>query len=193
MSSQKNIYYLTGRGGKLHTGVGQGLIDRGFKVSGREMSGRFDSLTIQEQLDLIKGDLQANFWHTDAKIIAVSYGAYLLLHTLASLESYPGSILLLSPVLGGVINSAEMRFYSPPRSDKLMELAGTEKFSKPREIEIHVGDNDWQSPYQRVIDFSHAVDGKFNVASDTGHDLGKAYVSTILDEWLKLSKIKYES
>ena len=184
MTSQKNIYYLTGRGGQLHTGVGQGLIDRGFKISGREMSGTFDTLAIQNQVNFIKGDLQADFWHRDAKIIAVSYGAYLLLHTLADLEPYPGSVLLLSPVLGGVINSAEMRYYSPPRSDKLMELAGIAKFPKPREIEIHVGDNDWQSPYQRVIDFSHSVTGKYNVVPDTGHDLGRRYVSQVLNSWL---------
>jgi len=183
MTSQKSIYYLTGRGGQLNTGVGQGLIDRGYKISGREMSGIFDTLAIQDQIDLIKEDLQANFWHKDAKIIAVSYGAYLLLQTLTDLEPYPGSLLLLSPVLGGVVNSADMRYYSPPRSDKLMKLAGAEKFPKPREIEIHVGDNDWQSPFQRVIDFSLTVAGKYNVVPDTGHDLGKEYVSPVLDVW----------
>ena len=183
MTSQKSIYYLTGRGGQLNTGVGQGLLERGFNLSGREMSGIFDSLAIQDQIDLIKRDLLANFWHRDAKIIAVSYGAYLLLHTLAGLEPYPGSILLLSPVLGGVVNSAEMRYYSPPRSEKLMKLAKKIQFPKPHEIEIHVGDNDWQSPYQRVIDFSLAVEGKYNVVTGTGHDLGKEYVSPILDDW----------
>ena len=183
MTSQKNIYYLTGRGGQLHTGVGQGLIDRGFKISGREMSGTFDTLAIQNQVNFIKGDLQADFWHRDAKIIAVSYGAYLLLHTLADLEPYPGSILLLSPVLGGVINSVEMRYYSPPRSDKLMKLAGKEKFPKPREIEIHVGDNDWQSPCERAEEFALSMGGECFVAPDTGRDLGKDYVSPILERW----------
>jgi len=147
------------------------------------MSGIFDTLAIQEQVDLIKSDLQPDFWDRDAKIIAVSYGAYLLLHTLANLESYPGSILLLSPVLGGIVNSAEMRYYSPPRAEKLMKLAEKKQFPKPREIEIHVGDNDWQSPFQRVIDFSLAVEGKYNVVTGTGHDLGKEYVSPILDDW----------
>ena len=63
MTSQKSIYYSTGGGGKLNTGVGQGLTDRGFKISGREMSGTFDTLAIEDQIDFIRGDLQADFWH----------------------------------------------------------------------------------------------------------------------------------
>ena len=178
------IYYLTGRGGQLDKGLGQGLLDRGFNLSGREMSGKFDTLSIQNQVVLITKDLQRNFWNKDSKVVAVSYGAYLLLQALSDLRVYQGSILLLSPVLGGIVGGGEsMRYFSPPRSDKLQNLIDDGSFPIPNKIEIHVGDNDWQSPYKRAKQFAAAMDGYCNVVPNTGHQLGKDYVSSILDRW----------
>jgi len=177
----ETIYYLTGRGGELDKGVGRALLDMRYQLSGREMSGTFDLLSIQNQIDLITQDLLDGFWHSEAKVIAVSYGAYLLLHTLSALKPYPGKILLLSPVLGGVINKIEMRYFSPPRADKLMSLAEKKEFPIPNEIEFHIGEHDWQCPFKRVVDFSEAVKGKCHVVPDTGHKLGKEYVTLILN------------
>lgn len=42
------------------------------------MSGLFDTLTIQEQIDFIKGDLQTGYWASDSKILAVFYDKILL-------------------------------------------------------------------------------------------------------------------
>ena len=178
------IYYLTGRGGQLNKGLGEALLDRGYKLSGREMSGGFDTLTFQNQLDLITKDLKDGFWHKDAKVIAVSYGAYLLLHALTELEAYVGSVLLLSPILGGVTNGSTMRYFSPPRADKLMRLINEGAFPVPNGIEIHVGDNDWQCPYQQVVQFAEGVGGDCQVVPDTGHQLGNDYVAPVLDRWL---------
>jgi len=47
------------------------------------MSGAFDKLVFQNQINLISQDLQTGFWGKDSKVVAVSYGAYLLLHVLA--------------------------------------------------------------------------------------------------------------
>lgn len=175
------IYYLTGRGGELDKGLGKALLDRGFNIKGREMSGTFDTLAIQDQIDAITQDLQADFWHKDAKVIAVSYGAYLLLQTLSELEPYQGSILLLSPVTGSVTES--MRYFSPPRPNKLIEMMEGKSFPKPNAIEIHLGDDDWQSPYRRAVQFAAAMDGVCTVVPDTGHNLDKSYVADILDRW----------
>ena len=180
------IYYLTGRGGQLNKGLGEALLAKGYKLSGREMTGTFAQLPFQNQLDLITKDLQDSFWHKDAKVVAVSYGAYLLLHALAELEPYAGSILLLSPVLGGVTNGSTMRYFSPPRSDKLMRLVEEGNLPVPNNIKIHVGDSDWQSPNERCSQFSEAMGGECYVVSGAGHQLGKDYVAPVLDEWLSM-------
>jgi len=185
--ADKTVYYLPGRDGKVATGLGKGILDLGYGLEGRETPGSFKNLSFGEQLDLITNDLQSNHWSKDAQVAAVSYGCYLLLHALSALEPYPGSILLISPVLGGVINKGTLRYYSPARPNRLMELAATKSFPAPNHIEIHVGENDWQSPYERVIQFSHSVQGKYVVVPNVAHDLGKDYVAPVLAKWIRHS------
>lgn len=179
----KSIYYLTGRGGKLNEGLGEGLLMRGYSVSGREVSHELMGLTFQEQLDLISDDL-AQFWTPESKVIAVSYGAYLLLHALIKLDPCPTNTLLISPILGGVQDNETMKFYRPPRADELMNKARTGAFPKPEQLLIHVGEHDWQSIPKRSLEFTNAVGGKCIVVPNKGHNLGKDYVSNLLDSWL---------
>jgi len=106
------------------------------------------------------------------------------MQTLSEMDAYPGSILLLSPVLGGVINKGTLRYYSPARADKLMQLVETNSFPAPKHIEMHVGDNDWQCPSDRVVQLANSVNGNCAVVPNTGHDLGKTYVAPVLAQWL---------
>ena len=55
------IYYLPGQGGRLHTGLGEGLLSRGFNVAGRETVGEFRSLPFQEQIEAVAEDLSTLF------------------------------------------------------------------------------------------------------------------------------------
>ena len=41
---QKTIYYLPGRGGRLDTGLGQHLLERGYDVTGRSTVDEFNRL-----------------------------------------------------------------------------------------------------------------------------------------------------
>ncbi len=181
---ENTVYYLPGRNGKIATGLGEGITERGFNLKGRETPESFKGLEFQGQLDLIASDLKAGFWTEDSKIVAVSYGAYLLMHTLSGLDVYPGSILLLSPVLGAVSNPGTLRYYSPPRPNKLMEMIDANSFPKPNHIEMHVGEKDWQCPPDRVVRCANAVGGVCTVVPGKGHDLGKDYVSPVLQKWL---------
>lgn len=45
---KKDVYYLPGVGGRLLTGLGEGLRDRGVGVKGRELHGEFKALSFQE-------------------------------------------------------------------------------------------------------------------------------------------------
>ena len=55
---KQSVYYLTGMGGCLDAGLGQGLLSRGFAVEGRELVGEFRRLDFQQQVDLVATDLQ---------------------------------------------------------------------------------------------------------------------------------------
>ena len=177
------VYYLTGSGGRLHEGLGQGLLQRGCSLSGREMHGAFARLRFQEQIDLIADDLK-NHWSEYSRIVAVSYGGYLLLNALADPEPCPSKILLLSPILGGVTDEETMRYNSPPRADKLMGLIDAGEYPKLEQLQIHVGEHDWQSVADRGLEFAAAVGGQCVVVPDRGHMLGEEYVGGVLDRWL---------
>ena len=186
MNSNSTLYYLPGRGGRLDAGLGVALVERNLVVSGRETVGEFASLSFQEQIELVAKDIQANFWHQEAKILANSFGAYLFLHAQTLMPAYLGKVLLLSPIVGEFSNNETGTHFVPPRSRKLKELAQTKKYPTPKSCEIHVGEEDWQSNPEHVSEFGKLLSVSVTVVPRAGHMLPKGYVTKILDEWLNL-------
>ena len=178
------IYYLPGHGGRLSTGLGQALISRGYEVIGRELHGEFKTLPFQVQIDHISEDLQGQFWEENAHVIANSFGAYLFLHAQAQLPSYPGKVLLLSPIVGDFGEEDRKMFFIPPRADKIRSLAEAGAMPIPRDCEVHVGSEDWQSNPANVLSLGKLLNIRVAVVSDAGHNLGKDYVGEVLDRWL---------
>jgi hypothetical protein len=182
--SPRTIYYLPGHGGQLGTGLGQGLRDRGFDVTGRETRGDFRFLAFDEQVKAVMTDLQTYFWDEKAQIVCNSFGAYLFLHAQAHLPAFVGRVLLLSPIVGEFTNENARTSFSPPRSDLLKQLAEVGRFTAPANCEIHVGEEDSQSIPANVQAFGRLTGISVNVVPGGGHDLGKDYVGPLLDRWL---------
>jgi len=181
---QKTIYLLPGHGRRITNGLGQALVSRGYDVVGRETVGDFKQLSFNDQVECIAQDLMANFGHADARVIANSYGGYLLLHALSVLQPFAGKLLLLSPIVGE-FSSDEIRMgFIPPYADRLAELARQGVYPIPHHCEIHVGSQDWQSNPDNVTAFATLVRAHVAVVQDAGHSLPTAYVSALLDRWL---------
>jgi hypothetical protein len=180
----QTIYLLPGHGGRIANGLGQALVARGFDVVGRETVGEFKKLDFDVQVETIAQDLRANFWRDGARLIANSYGAYLLLHALSSLDAFPGKILLLSPIVGEFSSDAIQMGFIPPYANRLHTLASQGKYPIPSHCEIHLGSEDWQSIPDNVIAFSSLINAKVTVIDGAGHSLSKEYVSSELDKWL---------
>ena len=51
------VYYLPGRGARLHSGLGKAIHDRGFDITGRETVGAFSELVFSEQVAAVAKDL----------------------------------------------------------------------------------------------------------------------------------------
>ena len=182
MSSE--IYYLTGMGGRLDSGLGQALLTKGFDVTGRELIGEFRQLGFQEQVELVVNDLQTNFSYENARVIANSFGAYLFLHAQAQMEPYIGRVILLSPIVGEFSNLETRMNFIPPRADKLLQLAKAHNFPIPMQCEAHVGSDDWQSNPANVSAFGLMLGIPVTVVPNAGHMLPKEYVGDLLDKWL---------
>ena len=193
MNSSSPIYYLPGRGGRLDAGLGTALIERNLLVSGRETVGEFAGLSFQEQIGLVAQDIQAGFWHKEAKILANSFGAYLFLHAQTLMPAYIGKVLLLSPIVGEFSNNETGTHFVPPRSRKLKELAQAKKFPTPQSCEIHVGEHDWQSNPEHVSEFGRLLNISVTVVPRAGHMLPKEYVTTVLDQWLSVNSVVDET
>jgi len=180
----RGVYYLPGRGGHVENGLGDGLRQRGCAVTGRETNGAFRDLSFQEQIDIVGADLQGAFWDKDAHVVAVSYGAYLFLHAQAQMQPYPGSVLLLSPIVGQFANDEIQLGFIPPRAKRLQQLADAGGYPSPLNCHIHVGSEDWQSNPKAVTSFGAKVGIPVTIAKGLGHQLGVDYVGPLLDKWL---------
>jgi len=170
-------------GGRLDTGLGQGLLSRGFAIAGRELVGEFRKFEFQKQIDLIADDLRTKFWHEDARVIANSFGAYLFLHAQAQMEPYIGKVVLLSPIVGEFSNEETRMNFIPPRAEKLLQLATANSFPIPKQCEVHVGSDDWQSNPANVTAFGSMLGIDVTVVPNAGHMLPKEYVGNLLDKW----------
>lgn len=184
ISARREIYYLPGMGGRLDQGLGQGLLKRGYSLTGRETAGDFKRLRFADQLEAVRTDLLGQFWHPDGLVIANSYGGYLFLHAQIELDAFPGRVLLLSPVIGQAANPRlAVRFFHP-RADVLSKVSLEGGFPRPANIEVHLGADDWQAGPQALVDFCDALEIRVHVAHGRGHALGIDYVGSVLDRWL---------
>ena len=162
-----SIYYLPGRNGAVSEGLGRFLQDQCYQLVGREVSGDLKGFIFEDQLEAIRQDLLDSHWHEDGQIVANSYGAYLLLQTLVDMESYPGNIFLLSPILGAV--QTQKFFFRPPRAKRLLQSFAERSFPKPRSSSCIVGQFDWQSVPERCINFCDVVSAQLNIVPDGNH------------------------
>jgi len=181
----ETIYYLPGAGGQLATGLGQALVDKGLNVVGRETRGEFRSRGFEDQLAIIRQDLQLHFWNEKARLICNSYGAYLFLHAQSQMSPFPGRVLILSPIVGEFTSNGALTSFSPPRPTRLKELATAKIYPAPKRSEIHVGAEDWQSIPANVQAFGELTGIPVTVVQDGGHKLPKPYVNSLVDRWLK--------
>ena len=108
------VYYLPGMGGRLETGLGEGIIQRGYNVVGQATLGAFKKLRFQEKIDIITTDLMESFWSDSSIVVANSFGAYLFLHSQINMPPFPGKVILFSPVIGTATNSEMAVKFSPP-------------------------------------------------------------------------------
>ena len=162
-----SIYYLPGLNGRRSDGLGTFLQEQCDQLAGIEVSGDLKGLIFEDQREAIRQDLLFPHWHEDGQLVANSYGAYLLLHTLIDIAPYPGNIFMLSPILGAV--QTQRFFFRPPRAKRLLQSFEERTFPVPRSLHCMVGEVDWQSEPETCITLCEAVHGRLSIVLDGSH------------------------
>lgn len=179
------IYIIPGRLESLGNGLGRIIESMGFSVRGREIISGFARLGFSEQLALIRADLESGFWPPECVLIGRSYGAYLLLHSLAELQPFPGKVLLFAPILGPAIVEDRRSGVLPPRSKLLLKLAESGAFPAPRYLEIHTGAKDNGCDPGLATRFTSQVrNAELHIVPGSGHAFDDAYYREALRKFL---------
>ncbi len=105
-------------------GRGEGLRSRGWDVIGRETLGAFREMPFADKVHAVAQELHQHFCHAQARVVAVSFGAYLFLNAQAQLQSYLGRVLLLSPIVGLFADEASGTYFVPLLADLQLRSNG---------------------------------------------------------------------
>jgi pimeloyl-ACP methyl ester carboxylesterase len=179
------VFLVPGRWEGLDGVMGRIISSLGFAVKGRAITPEFLSLWFSEQLNMVEADLRSGFWDVHAALVGHSYGAYILLHALAAMPSFPGRVLLISPVLGPGVTESKNYCVMPPRADRLLETARKGEFPNPGYLEIHTGAMDRGCDPPMAQEFASCIGNvRLYIVPDVGHKLPEDYILGVMREFL---------
>ena len=141
MTSEQRIIYITGRGGDANEGLGAYLKTIDPHRIGLSVNSIFLSLPFEQQISTIH-DLLNRFDGPNTRIIANSYGAYLLTSALIDRPAIASQVLLLSPALGLTLVEEEMFYSRPPHQRPWSEALEQGRMTKPSYLAVCAGELD---------------------------------------------------
>ena len=177
-----SILYITGRNGHLQRGLGEYLNRLTGSFSGISLDPVFLRQPFNEQVARIQSAIESP---TDYKLVANSYGGYLLLHALIDRTKIEHDVLLLSPVLGKAISLESMSFSRPPGANRLLEALEQGRIAKPRYIEIHTGKVDHSCCPLLAAKFAEGIPAdRLELIPGQGHRIDRPIVQGIIDDFI---------
>jgi hypothetical protein len=177
-----SILYITGRNGHFQRGLGEYLNSLTGSFSGISLDPVFLRQPFDEQVAKIQSAIESP---TDYKIVANSYGGYLLMHALIDRSEVGHDALLLSPVLGKAISVESMSFSRPPGANRLLEALEQGRIAKPRHMEIHTGEVDHSCCPLLAAKFAEGIPAdRFELIPGQGHMIDRPIVQGIIDDFI---------
>ena len=177
-----SILYITGRNGHYQHGLGEYLNSLTGNFSGISLDPVFLRQPFNDQVAKIQTAIDAA---TDHKIVANSYGGYLLMHALIDQTEVEHDILLLSPVLGKAISLESMSFSRPPGANRLLEALEQGRIAKSRHMEIHTGEVDHSCCPLLAAKFAQGIPAdRFELIPGQGHMIDRPIVQGIIDDFI---------
>lgn len=183
---EPRLIYITGRGGNANEGLGAYLKQLDPNRIGLSINNTFLQLPFRDQISVVKQIID-EFDGEQTRVIANSYGAYLLLHSLIDAPTYKMKCLLLSPAIGGVMNSSSLSYARQPSTGRFNEALADGAFVKPSYLSLCIGDRDVGYDSTRFEELHESIGfDQFKVVQGEGHMLNRSVVTEILKEFFKV-------
>jgi hypothetical protein len=175
-------FYITGRGGSIHEGLGSFLKTRSQVVTGVSLSTSFLLNPFSTQLAAIQSEF-SRLQQNKIPVIANSYGAYLLLHSLIGFPALQTRVLLLSPVVGATVS--QLGYFKPPQSRRIASALAQGVLPKPTRLDICCGSLDNQCDLVALETLANTLKAdRYSILDGQGHMIDNDLVAQVVDEFL---------
>ena len=175
------LRYITGRGGSASEGLSRYLGTQVTDFAALPVDASLLRLSIDEQITLVN-DFCARATH----LVVNSYGAFLWL--LSRIDATPTNtkVLMLSPVMGRVVDTEKMMSSRPPRMKSFESAIAEGRVNLPHNVAVYTGKED------QVCDFETAATQceqlgitDLHILENETHNLSHGVVATRVGELLK--------
>jgi hypothetical protein len=176
------IFYITGRGGFIHEGLGVFLKDRASKVTGISLTNEFLSREFDDQLAAIRSQFE-HIKREEIPVIANSYGAYLLLNSLIGFPALQTRVLIMSPVVGTLVSA--LGYFKPPYANRIPLALTDGALPKPAKLDICCGSLDNQCDIAALERLAKTLQAdRYSILDGQGHMIDKHMVAEAIDQFL---------
>ena len=176
--NKKHLLLIPGRNEKIGVEFRKILLDFGY-------SPKIILPTVQP-VD-VKKEIYPQLFSDSTKIIARSYGCFIILRVLSGLPSFPGSVLLLNPCFGlGKYKKDQMDIRFRDRGAvKLKDMIKNGKYPVPRNLSIYTYQDDWQSDFD-TCEGLKSYNNSFILIAEKGssHTFPEKYLINTIQDFL---------
>jgi hypothetical protein len=175
-------FYITGRGGSIHQGLGAFLKSRSHQVTGISLAHDFLQAPFEQQLSSIQSEFSRLQQH-NIPVIANSYGAYLFLNSLIGVAALQTKVLLLSPVVGTLVS--KIGYFKPPYEGRIPAALCDGTLRKPAQLDICCGSLDNQCDLAALATLAKTLHAdRYSILDGQGHMIDKHVVAEVVDTFL---------
>jgi hypothetical protein len=175
-------FYITGRGGSIHEGLGLFLKSRSRQVTGISLSHQFLQQPFEEQIEAIQNQFP-RLERDSIPVIANSYGCYLLLNSLIGFSALQTRVLIMSPVIGTLVS--KIGYFRPAHQGRIPAALTDGTLPKPAKLDICCGSLDNQCDLVALETLAKTLKAdRYSILDGQGHMIDKHMVAEVVDAFL---------
>lgn len=166
------VFCAPGREERFAESLGRLPWKQSVEVGYIEIAGTFSEMGFSKRVDVIGHHVREVFWHESDLLLGRSFGAWILLNALMALDRrYPGTIILMSSVLG--YGSYGGLHFIAPRASRFWEAAERVAHPPAEKLALLHAVDDEQCPYSQAQRLCEYWSIELVTFDEGGHELGK--------------------